>query len=52
MGGWGSEVIMTLFILFLFYFDAFVKIQEVMEQARGNAQQPSAFQVKNPRDSD
>ena len=31
---------------FLFYFDAFVKIQEVMEQARGDAQQPSAFQLK------
>ena len=45
----GSEVIMTLSILFLFYFDTFVKIQEVMEQARGTAQQPSAFQVKAVR---
>ena len=47
---------MTLFVLclkwpnfFFFYFDAFVKIQEVMEQARGNAQQPSAFEVKSTR---
>ena len=31
---------------FYMFFETFVKIQEVVEQARGNAQQPSAFQVK------